>query len=350
VVRRALSFALPGDLATPTGGYVYDRRIVEGLKEDGWDLRVVGLGDNFPFADERERAEAGRRLAALPPDVPVVIDGLALGVLPEAAAALRSSHCLVALVHHPLALETGLSQGDAGRFRASERNALAHVRHVIVTSEATARLLAADYDVPAARLSVVQPGTDRAPFAEVNGRTVSLLAVGSIVPRKGYDILVAALAMLRELPWRLVIVGDTSRDTRAAQELAASIRRQALEERIVLTGAVPPERVDELYAQADAFVLPSRFEGYGMAFAEALAHGLPIVATRAGAVSDIVPKEAAMFIEVDDVIGLATALRRLIENGDERRRLARGARQAAASLPTWEKAARRFGQTIEAVA
>jgi glycosyltransferase involved in cell wall biosynthesis len=348
VVRRALSFALPGDLATPTGGYIYDRRIVEGLKQDGWEVRVVGLGDGFPFADERARAEAGRRLAALPPGIPVVVDGLALGVLPEAAAALRSSHCLIALVHHPLAFETGLSQSDAGRFRASERNAIAQVRHVIVTSEATARLLASDYDVPASRLTVVQPGTDRARFAESNGGTVSLLAVGSIVPRKGYDILVAALSTLKDLPWRLTIVGDRTRNRRAADELAALIRHHALEERIVLTGAVPPAHVDRYYAQADAFVLASRFEGYGMAFAEALSHGLPIVATRAGAVIDTVPKEAAMFVEVDDGVGLAAALRRLIENGDERRRLALAARQVAASLPSWDQAARVFGQTIEA--
>src|SRR5262249_14405293 len=153
-----------------------------------------------------------RRLAALPPGRPIVIDGLAFGVLPQAGEALQTSHALVALVHHPLALETGLSAADTARLGASERAALAAARHVIATSAATARLLAADYGVPSERLSVVEPGTDRIEQRERTGKgPVALLAVGAVVPRKGYDVLVAALAELPNLSWRLVIAGDCDR-------------------------------------------------------------------------------------------------------------------------------------------
>jgi len=133
VVRKA-AFAVPGDLATPTGGYVYDRRIIAELSLRDWRIEVVDLGDGFPYPAVATRAAACARLAALPPGHPIVIDGLAFGVLAEAAAALRASHPLVALVHHPLALESGLSAADAASLRASERSALACARHVIATS------------------------------------------------------------------------------------------------------------------------------------------------------------------------------------------------------------------------
>ena len=161
LVVNEVVFAVPGDLANPTGGYAYDRRIIEGLAALGWRTAVVDLGDGFPFPTNEARAAARTRLAALPIGPPIVIDGLAFGALPEAAAALGATHSLVALVHHPLALETGLSAAASASLRASERAALACARHVIATSTTTARLLAADYDVPSERLSVVEPGTER---------------------------------------------------------------------------------------------------------------------------------------------------------------------------------------------
>ena len=158
MVKEAV-FAVPGELATPTGGYTYDRRIIEGLAALGWRIAVVDLGDGFPFPTTHTRAAARARLEALPAGPPIVIDGLAFGALPDAAEALRATHSLVALVHHPLALETGLSATASALLRASEWTALGCARHVITTSTATARLLAADYDVPTDRLSVVEPGT-----------------------------------------------------------------------------------------------------------------------------------------------------------------------------------------------
>src|SRR5262249_4529704 len=150
-MNRSFAFAVPGALDTPTGGYAYDRRMIAELERLGWHADVVDLGTKFPRPSAADRAAARARLAAVPRGRCIVIDGLALGVLPEEAAALRESHRLVALVHHPLALESGLSAAEAEALRGSERAALAAVRHVIVTGEATARLLTSDYAVPAGR-------------------------------------------------------------------------------------------------------------------------------------------------------------------------------------------------------
>ena len=87
-----------------------------------------------------------------------------------------------------------------------------------------------------------------------------------------------------------------------------------------------------------------------MAYADAIAHGLPVIGTDAGAIPDTVPAGAGVLVPPDDVAALAAALRRLIADGDERARVAAGARAAAARLPTWADTARLVAQAIEAAA
>jgi glycosyltransferase involved in cell wall biosynthesis len=348
VVKR-FSFAVPGDLATPTGGYAYDRRIIAELETLGWTVGVIDLGEGFPRVDAKRRAAAQALLEKTPQGLPIVIDGLAFGVLPEAAEALHARYPLIALVHHPLALESGITSEDARSFRASERAALARTKGVIVTSPATARLLTSDYGVPAQHITVVRPGNDPAePAAGSRDGIVRLLAVGSLVPRKGYDVLIAALARVADLPWRLTIAGD-ARDPDTAARVRSDIARHNLTARIAVLGAVAVEKLSALYAAADVFVLASRFEGYGMAYAEAIAHGLPVIGTTAGAVPDTLAS-GAVLIAPDDTDALAGALRRLIADTEERRRLAGAARAAAAKLPTWRDSALLFAGAIEAAA
>jgi glycosyltransferase involved in cell wall biosynthesis len=350
VVNR-VAFAVPGDLATPTGGYAYDRRMIGELHQLGWQVNVVDLGEGFPHASAAQKEIARVRLFAVPGGCPIVVDGLAFGVLPEVAHALRQRNPLVALVHHPLALETGLPPEAAADFWASERAALAAARRVVATSASTARLLSADFGVAAERISIAPPGTDRAPPAQgKSDGIVRLLSVGSIVPRKGFDVLIAALAKVADLPWRLTIAGDRGRDPATSARLAADITCFKLAGRVDCRGALPAEELAVLYQRADVFVLASRFEGYGMAFAEAIAHGLPVIGTTAGAIADTVPAGAGVLVPPDDVAALAAALRRLIESPDERRWLAAQACAAAATLPVWPDSARIFAAAIEAAA
>ena len=345
-----LAFAVPGDLATPTGGYAYDRRMIAELHTLGWQVDVVDLGDGFPRPSAAQRRTALTMLSAVPAGRPIVIDGLAYGVLPEAAA-LSGTHRLIALVHHPLALESGLDAAAAAALRDSERVALAGASHVVVTSEATARLLVADYDVPAGAITVARPGNDPVAAVRSSGEAaVEMVSVGAVVRRKGFDVLIAALAMLRDLPWRLTIAGDRTRDPAAAAQLDADIARDGLDRRIAVLGAVEPERIEALYAGADLFVLASRFEGYGMAIAEAIAHGVPVVTTTAGAIPETVPPGAGILVPPDDAPALAAALRRLIEHPPERGMLAAAARAAARQLPTWPQSAALLSRAIESVA
>jgi glycosyltransferase involved in cell wall biosynthesis len=350
-VKGDFVFAIPGDLNTPTGGYAYDRRMIAELRELGWRPQVLNLGEGFPHSSALTRAVAKAHLADVPKGRPIVIDGLAFGVLPDAAEELQTTHPLIALVHHPLALETGLSANEAVSLRDSERRALSCTHGVIANSTATARTLVSEYSVPPERITIAPPGTDRAPSVRRKGTStlVALLAVGAVVPRKGYDVLIKALAELLDLPWHLTIAGDCSRDPATVAKLRTDIVRSRLEPRVTIEDAVSAERLAELYAASDLFVLPSRYEGFGMAYAEAIAHGLPVIGTTAGAIPETVPASAGVLIPPDDVSALLATLRRLIENAEERARLAAGARAAAELLPTWRASAELFSQAIERV-
>jgi glycosyltransferase involved in cell wall biosynthesis len=350
VVKRFV-FAVPGDLATPTGGYAYDRRMIAELGDLGWQADLLNLGDGFPWPSEVTRMAALTKLLEIPAGLAVVVDGLALGVLPEAATQLAGRNPLLALVHHPLALEAGLSSEQAATLCRSERAALSAVQGVIVTSAATARLVAAEYGVPAERITVAKPGSDPAPLAAGSrDGVVRLLSVGAVVPRKGFDVLIAALATLGDLPWQLTIAGDRTRDLNATARLDADIAGHALENRVAVLGTVSPQHLATLYAEADVFALASHFEGYGMAYAEAVAHGLPVIGTTGGAIPDTVPSDAGLLVPPGDMPALAKELRGVIGDSELRQRLAGGARAAAPQLPTWRQSAEIFARRLEMLA
>ncbi|MEJ0074706.1 MAG: glycosyltransferase family 4 protein [Alphaproteobacteria bacterium] len=341
-------FAVPGDLDTPTGGYAYDKRMIAELRELGWRPQVLNLGEGFPHPAALTRATATAQLNDVPKGRAIVIDGLALGVMPDEAEVLSHTHPLMAMVHHPLALESGVTPKDAAALLESERRALSFTHAVIVNSRTTADALA-DYGVPAERITIARPGTDRVTVVPRRHQgPVALLTVGSLVPRKGYDVLIEALATLIDLPWHLTIVGD-ARDAATAGQLRAAIEQHKLRSRTSLLGAVSASRLAELYALSGLFVLPSRYEGFGMAYAEAIAHGLPVIGTTAGAIPETVPETAGVLVPPGNVAALAAALRRLIESPRERAQLAEGARLAAKHLPTWAESAKLFSAAIERV-
>ena len=345
-----LSFALPGDPDTRTGGYIYDARIIAGLRARGWDVEILLLGDGFPFPSLATRECAQHILLEAARQGCVIVDGLALGVLPNAARLVAETSSLVALIHHPLALESGLPAAVETTFALSERQALAYARHVIVTSEATAAILNADYAVPPDRISIAEPGVEAAAFSTGSGGTgVALLSVGAIGERKGFDLLIEALARSADLYWHLTIVGDTMRAPDCVSRLRCGIEALGLADRVTLTGTVTPGTLETLYQHADAFVSASHFEGYGMAYAEAIAHGLPVIGTRVGAAADLVPNGAGILTPPGDVDALAKALRRLIADPSLRSGMAAGARAAAANLPSWEQALHRFEAVLSAM-
>ncbi|PZQ02432.1 MAG: hypothetical protein DI587_03095 [Variovorax paradoxus] len=348
-MARRCVFLVPGDAQARTGGTLYDRRIVAGLRAQGWRVDWCSPGDGFPWPDAAARAQAAACVEALPDGALVVADGLAFGALPELAERHAARLCWVALVHHPLALESGLSAQAQAQLQASERRALACARQVLVTSPATVGALQA-YAVPAARIAVVEPGTDPVAPARGSGQGLFLLCVATVTPRKAHALLLQALAGLRERPWHLHCAGSLARDADTAAAARALAQSLGLADRVTWHGEVDAQALQALYAQADLFVLPSLYEGYGMAFAEALAHGLPVLGCAAGAVPDTVPASAGVLVPPGDGVALQAALQALLDDAPRRRALADGAHAAGQRLPRWEQSAARFAAVLEAVA
>jgi glycosyltransferase involved in cell wall biosynthesis len=350
----AVHVLVPGTLDTRTGGYGYDREIVAGLERRGWRVRVLEIPGEFPFPAAESRAAAAQALAAVPDGAAVVVDGLALGALPDEAEREAARLRLIALVHHPLADETGLAADARDRLEASERRALAAVRRVVVTSPRTAAALER-YGVARSSVTVIEPGTDPAPQArgssgrDAQNATVELLCVATIVPRKGHDVLVRALAAMDDASWHLTCVGGLDRDEAWTASVRAQVAAAGLESRIAFVGELERAPLDGRYDAADVFVLPTWYEGYGMAVAEALARGLPVVSTATGAIADLVAGDAGLLVPAGDVESLTRALSAVVTDRALRARLAAGARQAGTRLRSWDDAAALMAHTIEDV-
>ena len=344
-----VAFAVPGDLAAPTGGYAYARKLLDLLPLQGIPVRHIELPGSFPHPTEADLEETRRLLQGCAPREIVLADGLAYGALPiEVVAAIAGP--VVALVHHPLALENGLSAPRAAELLASETAALARAQRVIATSPFTGRLLARDFGVAQDRVAVAEPGVEPAARARGTGSPVRLLAVGALSPRKGYDVLVRALGGLDNLDWRLTIAGSTDREPATADRLRGLIDETRLGSRIALAGAVGDEELAGLYDAADVFVSSSLFEGYGMVLAEAMARGLPLVASTGGAAAATVPDGAGLKVPPGDVAALRDALRRVIADAPLRQRLADASWAAGQGLPRWSDTAARVAAVLREVA
>jgi glycosyltransferase involved in cell wall biosynthesis len=345
-IEPVLEFLLPGDPATLTGGYLYDRLILERLRDQGWDSTVHALDASFPSPTHAALGQAAAVLDTIPSGRIVVIDGLALGGLGPLLARHADRLRLVALLHHPLAMETGLSGDDQERLKAAERLSLAAVAMTIVTSRWTlAQVAAAGF--PVDRIRVVEPGTHPAPLARGSGSEArNLLCVATVTPRKGHAVLVDALSRIRDRPWHLHCIGSLRRDAATTIALRQQIDQLGLTERIELLGERSHDDLDRFYHEADLFVLASYLEGYGMVLTEALARGLPVVSTDGGAIPATLPADAGRLVPVGDSGALADVLADLMDRPAALAALAAGARRARAQLPTWDQAAARFAAVL----
>lgn len=340
-----VAFLVPGPLEQPTGGYRYDREMLAGLTERGWRVDVHALAGRFPYPDGRARESLAEALAAIPSSVPLLADGLTLAALAAHRRALDGRRLLV-LLHHPAALERGLGDRRLRVLAQAERQVLALADGVLTTSRQTLDGL----DYPPGRARVVHPGVD-APARRRRRQSgpQRLLSVASVTPRKGHDVLLQALAGLTHLPWFLTCIGDLDRDPRFAARVQARAGRLGLGGRIRFAGAVDGRQLARAYARADLFVSASFHEGFGMAAAEALAHGVPVLATRVGGLVEALPPPARLWVPRGDAGALRRALGLFLTSVPIAARLERGARYAAKRRRSWNEAREDFERALRAL-
>jgi glycosyltransferase involved in cell wall biosynthesis len=319
----------------------------EGLRRRGWPVAGRELDGPFPYPTAAGLKRAAAVFADIPDLTPVLVDGLALGAMPDVIEPEASRLPIVALVHLPLGADLGVDRETRARLAAAERRALAAAALVIVTGTATLPMLA-PYGIARDRIAVVEPGTDKAAPARGSGGTpVRLLTVATLNPGKGHELLLEALAALPHRRWQLTCAGSTSRHPDTTERVRAAIGRLDLGGQVTLAGELDASALNDCYDAADVFVLATLQETYGMAVAEALARGLPIVSTTTGAIPDLVGDAAGLLTPPGDVKALSTALARITGDARLRARLADGAKRAGARLPTWEQASERMAVALD---
>jgi len=343
---RACAFAIPGDHRQKTGGFIYERRLLEELATTGRPVRHIVLPAEAAAAEQSGAVQAEvARLLALHRDLPLILDGLVFAAMPTKALA-RLACPVVAMLHHPMGMEDGLEPALSRRLLAQEAANLAHAAQVVVTSAHTRHTyirLGAD----PARITVALPGHDGPrdlPRVEAGPR---ILSVGLLARRKGHDVLIRALARVADLDWTARIVGKTH-DPAVTGDLAALIAELGLAGRVELAGEISDAALSEAYRSARIFALATRYEGYGMALAEALCHGLPIVTCSTGAVPDTVG-DAALLAPPGDEAAFAVHLRTLLTSEPARRDLGERSRSLGRALPVWPETAAIMGAVLDAL-
>lgn len=345
---HSVSFVIPGALETISGGYGYDRRLIEGLTNQGRNVSLVSLSSRFPNPTKEDTLEAAEKLAVFPDDETVLIDGLAFGALDKKVLA-QIKVPLVALIHHPLAFEVGLSADRREYLFQNELENLKLVSGIVVTSPSTAALLKAEYGVAEELITIAIPGTDQKSISNNQSEPQLILSVGIQIPRKGHDVLLDALGKIISLPWHAIIAGPPS-DAIHAEKLRSKIVELGLTDRVELLGEVSADELERLYSRASIFALATRFEGYGMVFGEAMAYGLPIVSCSSGAVVDTVPETAGMLVQPDDPAAFAKALEKILLSEPLRQRFADGSTAAGKKLISWEQTSALVGEALDQIA
>ncbi|HEX2729519.1 MAG TPA: glycosyltransferase family 4 protein [Rubrobacteraceae bacterium] len=334
-----VAFVTVGDTGRRTGGYLYNARVIAGLRARGFEVEEIVAGGVSVVEQESAARVLGARLKPSAFDV-IVVDALARVSVAPHLDRWRAECPVVAMVHELPSVAGGESVGGAAEDVIRERDyeePLLRADGLISVSDHGRRLLASR-NVSPGRIQIVPPGFDRLdPPATVkaSGEEVRALCVAQWIPRKGLLTLVDAWTRR----WRpgavLELVGETDADPEYAARVRDAIAA-APDTSIVVSGAVDDGTLSQAYAAADLFVLPSVYERYGMVYAEALSFGLPVIACGVGPVPDLVGKEAAALVPPADHGSLSEALGFLLEDPALRRRMSRAARRRAEDLPRWE--------------
>lgn len=350
----AVHFVVPAgidDPARPSGGNAYDRRVSQGLAAAGWTVHMHEVPGSWPRPDAQALGALAAVVGGIPEDALVLVDGLVASPAPHVLVPEAVRLRLVVLVHMPLGCGGAKDSGDRDR-----EGAVLSAAAAVVTTSAWARQALLDlYPVQADRLHVAAPGVDPAELAPGTATAGALLSVAAVIPDKGHDLLVDALAPLTDFRWHCQCVGTLERDPAFVERLRARVLDRGMDGRVRFSGTQTGSALARSYAAADVLVLPSRAETYGMVVAEALARGLPVVAAGVGGVPEALGHGAdgarpGLLVAPDDPVALRDALRAWFEDDGLRCRLRKAAGERRESLTGWSTSAAAVAEVLAGAA
>jgi glycosyltransferase involved in cell wall biosynthesis len=341
------------DPARPSGGNSYDRRICRELAATGWSVHERPVPGSWPLPDVTARATLADVIARIPDGAVVLIDGLIASTVAEVLVPETTRLRLVVLVHLPLG--HGWLGDEVSDARTQERSVLSAACAVVTTSTWTRGWLLDQYSLRPTQVHIAEPGVDAAHLAPGTAAGGELLCVAAVTPGKGHDVLIAALVMVRDLPWRCVCVGTLTRDPGFVERLVRQAREGGIGHRLRFTGPRAGADLEAAYAAADALVLASRAETFGMVVIEALARGLPVLATTVGGLPGALGWGAdgcrpGMLVPPGDSDAFAEALRSWLRDTDLRQRFRHAAQERRAMLSGWSATSVRISRVLEEVA
>lgn len=337
------------DTTRPSGGNVYNRRLCDGLRAEGWHVQEHLVAGSWPWPDALARRTLADVIASLPDGTLALIDGLIASTAPDILVPAKSRIRPVALIHMPLGVPaTGVPERQLQR---REGAVLRACSAVIVTSRWTRDRLIGLYLLPPGATHVVEPGGDMAAPACRSTGGHRLLCVGAVAPHKGHDRLISALATVAGLPWQLRCAGSLDHDPEFVAELTSFVASAGITDRVKFGGAVTGRDLQRWYHDTDLLLLASRFESYGMVVTEALAHGVPVIATRVGGIPEALGhatggRRPGLLVPPEDGAALAEAVRRWLTDQAFRRRLRGAALDRRKSLRNWPEVARAVGRAL----
>lgn len=345
-----------------SGGYLYDRKLVEYLQNQGDEIHLLSLPRRKTLHHIRDNfsARLARQFIALPVDV-LLQDELnhASVLLLNRKITAKRGFSIISIVHHLRCMEAG-RPWEKALYRWMEKHYLTSVDGFIFNSHTTRR-----------SVYQVAPETSRLPYivawpawnhlranideGDIHRRalcaeSLKLVFVGNLIPRKGLHILLQALSLVKDEKWDLTIIGDAETDQRYAKAMIQKIHALSKQEQIHFLGRLDQSALEEQLLQAHVLVVPSTYEGFGIAYLEAMSFGLPPIATTSGGASEFITHgKDGFLVPPRNPEALAQTIARLARERTLLARLGSAARQTACHHPTWEESGEKIRRFLSHV-
>lgn len=340
-------FFNPGDINLLIIPSIYNKHIILGLKEKGYDIKLHTLAHDFPFPSDDSIKECIKLVQSVPAGEPVIFDARALAAIPFVLKDVKQHNPLIAVVHIPLSVDPQYSAYQRTIITSLEKEAYSQITTFIATNPYAAEQIGFFIENPE-KINVIVPGVDisekKLVYPDV---PVKFLSVANLSRNRDHSILVRAFAALKSRDWALHCYGNFSIDKEYLEELESLINRYGLKNKLFIHENIQGKELKDVFLKADLLIHPSDFEPYGLVPAQALAYGIPVVASTGGGLRNTIPANMGEFFKPGDVYGLQSIIEEFLDNPFLYKKLAARAATYRDNAQTWEKSTQMFEEVLK---